>query len=283
MQVETMLIESINAKLYVDYHQNRGAEMIILLHGGPGVPMDFSSLINKLSRKYQIIAFDQRGTGRSPAKGAAYSIDEYLIDIDVIAKHFQINRFHLFGHSWGGLYAQIYAEKYPQKVLSLFLSSPSSGTGEIWKQTENEIMKFNKNHSSFCEWYKMGMYSLLGTLGSNLAYQSLFKQVLENYNKDFDPTFIANDMMVENVRAKPVNKTRKSIAKYPLLGDFDDYRFPTMIVYGEKDIYGASKQFVKKRFPNATFAEIKNAGHIPWEHNKKRFFEILCNFYKINH
>ena len=141
VQTNTLLIESTSAKLFTIVYPKQKAETVILLHGGPGVPMDFSPIAEQLSRKYQVIAFDQRGTGRSPVNGATYSIDEYLKDIDAIAQHFGVDKFHLFGHSWGGLYAQIYAERNPQKVLSMFLSSPSSGTGELWKQTESAKLK----------------------------------------------------------------------------------------------------------------------------------------------
>jgi proline iminopeptidase len=281
MQPDTLLIQSKNAKLFTIVYPKEDAETVILLHGGPGVPMDFSPIAEPLSRKYQVIAFDQRGTGRSPAEGAAYAIGEYLDDLNAVAQHFGVEKFHLFGHSWGGLYAQIYAEKYSHKVLSLFLSSPGSGTGEIWKQTEREILTFNEEHSSYWGLSKMGLMSVLGMLGSDSAYQSLFKQVLENYNKDFDAAFVATDAMVENVRSEPVNKTRSHIAEYPLLKDSMDYSFPIMITYGAKDIYGESKQYVKNRFPKATFVEIENAGHIAWRHNKKKFDEIFAAFYGI--
>ena len=277
----TMLIESDSARLFTVVYQKPDAETVILLHGGPGVPMDFSPIAEQLSRTYQVIAFEQRGTGRSPADGASYSIDEYLTDIDVVARHFGVQKFHLFGHSWGGLYAQIYAEKNPQRVLSMFLSSPSSGTGEVWKQTESEVMLFNKRHSGFWGWLLMGVRSLLGMLGSDKAYQSLFKQVLDNYNKEFDPAFAATDAMVENVRAEPINKTRPHLVDYPPLIDAVDYRFPIMITYGQKDIYGESTISVKRRFPKATFIEIENAGHIAWKHNSAEFFHILNQFYRL--
>ncbi len=277
--IEIVKLKSNKATLYVQVYSKGKAETIILLHGGPGVPMDFSPIVKQLSPNYQVIAFDQRGTGRSPVDGATYSIEEYLDDINVIAEHFGVEKFHLFGHSWGGLYAQIYAEKYPEKVLSMFLSSPSSGTGEIWKQTEHEVMAFNKKHSSTWGWLKMGIKSVLGMLGSDSAYQSLFKQVLENYHKDFDSTFIATDAMVKNIRAEPINKTRAHIIEYPLLKDSVDYYFPIMITYGDKDIYGESKQSVKNRFPKATFVEIENAGHIAWIHNKDKFNSLLVEFY----
>lgn len=281
MQKDTLLLESTNAILLTTIYPRQNSETVILLHGGPGVPMDFHPIAEQLSHKYQIVAFDQRGTGRSPAQGATYSIDEYLQDINVIAEHFAIQRFHLFGHSWGGLYAEIYAEKKPEKVLSMFLSSPSSGTGEIWKQTENEVMLFNKTHSSFWGWLMMGVKSSIGILGSDAAYQSLFKQVLENYHRDFDSTFTATDEMVANVRAEPINKTRPHIVNYPLLKDGIDYPFPIAIAYGQKDIYSKSKQAVTIRYPKATLIEIENAGHIAWKHNKELFDRILNEFYRI--
>lgn len=280
-QENTLLVESTSAKLFTVIYTKNKAETILLLHGGPGVPMDFSPIIEKLSLKYQVIVFDQRGTGRSPVSGATYTIDEYIKDIDAITQHFGVTKFHLFGHSWGGLYAQIYAEKNQKNVLSLFLCSPSSGTGELWEQTESEVMSFNKEHSGFWGWSLMGVKSLLGMLGSDKAYQSLFKQVLENYNKEFDPLFVATEAMVENVRAEPINKTRSHILEYPLLKDEMNNNFPIMITYGQFDIYGESKQSVRKRFPKATFIEFKNAGHIPWRHNKVDFINTLISFYQL--
>lgn len=109
-QVNQLLVDSESARIFTIVYPKQNAETVILLHGGPGVPMDFSPLAEHLSGNYQVIAFEQRGTGRSPAKGATYSLDEYLKDLDAVADHFHLDRFHLLGHSWGGLYAQIYAE-----------------------------------------------------------------------------------------------------------------------------------------------------------------------------
>jgi len=92
--------------------------------------MKFSPIAAQLYRRYQVISFDQHGTGRPPAAAdATYSIDEYMQDIETIAQHLGVKKFHLFGHSWGGLYAQIYAEKNSLRILGRFLSSPGSGTG----------------------------------------------------------------------------------------------------------------------------------------------------------
>lgn len=282
LHTTTLLVEGASAQLFTIAYPNHDSDLVILLHGGPGVPMDFSAIAVPLSRKYRVIAFEQRGTGRSPVTGRTYSIDEYIQDIDAIAHHFGARKFHLFGHSWGGLYAQIYAERNPNRVLSMFLCSPSSGTGEQWKQTEIEVMAFNKSHTGRWGWSMMGAKSSLGMLGLDKAYQSLFKQVLENYMSDFDPSFIATDAMVENVRAEPINKTRACIVKYPLLKDSVGYGFPIVVTYGEKDIYGKSKQYVRTRFPKATFVEYSNAGHFAWKNREAQFIVTLTDFYRLS-
>lgn len=78
-QVNRFLIDSASARIFTIIYPKQNAETIILLHGGPGVPMDFSPLAEHLSGNYQVIIFEQRGTGRSPAKEAAYSIEEYVM------------------------------------------------------------------------------------------------------------------------------------------------------------------------------------------------------------
>lgn len=282
-QSTTLLIAGVSAKLFTVVYPKHDAETVILLHGGPGVPTDFSPIAEHLSGKYQAIAFEQRGTGRSPVTGRTYSIEEYLQDIDAVAQYFGVQKFHLFGHSWGGLYAQIHAERNPQRVLSMFLCSPASGTGELWRQTEQEAMRFNRKHSSLWGWLMMGAKSLLGMLGLDKAYQSLFKQVLENYMREFDPSFTATDAMVENVRAEPINMTRACILKYRALKDPIDYRFPIVITCGEKDIYGKSKQSViRSRFPKAMFVEFANAGHLAWIDNNPKVIDTLTEFYRLS-
>jgi proline iminopeptidase len=207
-------------------------------------------------------------------------MDEYIADLDAVRSHFRLNQFHLFGHSWGGLYAQIYAEKHPERMLSLFLCSPASGTGDVWKQTEKEILCFNKKQCTRLGWMKMGLKSLLGLLGSDRAQQSLFKQVLDNYNKGFYPSWAAPD--VQNVRAEPANKTRLQIRRYPPLKETMHCPFPVMITYGDRDIYGEGRQQVLMRLPGARYIEFRNSGHIPWKQNAEDFFKILTEFYELS-
>lgn len=276
--METLTIGNKDTQLFVTAYPHKGQETVLLLHGGPGVPDDLTKVAQSLAGHFQIIGFHQRGTGLSLCRNSDYSVEAYMSDIDCIAQYFQLRKFHLFGHSWGGLYAQIFAECHPARILSLFLCSPSSGTGWQWQETESEVMKFNQSKCSFFEFLYMGLNSMLGMAGSDKAYQRLFKQVIKNYNKGFTVTdHLTFDL--QHVKALPVNATRKELLKYPLLQNIVHPSFPVTITYGDQDIYGASKNYVRERFPSGEMITIKNCGHLPWLHNMAAFESVLRRHY----
>jgi proline iminopeptidase len=110
---------------------------VVVLHGGPG--LDHNYLIDPLSQTIgagkQLIFFDQRGTGLSggsvgPSELNADFInkDKFLEDLDAIRTQLGLgDKINLLGHSWGGLYAMLYAtdERYRNNVKSLALVGSS--------------------------------------------------------------------------------------------------------------------------------------------------------------
>lgn len=275
----TELIKNGETTLNLKIYSNENPETVVLLHGGPGVPDDMLEVVEQLKDRYRVITFEQRGVGLSVCNDCGYRMEDYISDIDAISDYLKMDSLHLFGHSWGGLYAQIYAEARPEKITSLFLCSPSSGTNETWKKTEKEVMQFNKENATKMEWAKMGWNSLLGMFGSDKAYQKMFKLVIKNYHKNYIEAEF-EDPFLETIHSDPVNKTRKELIKYKFLSEFRSPDFPIMISYGEDDIYGESKNELLKRFPTAKVETIENCGHIAWKHNPTGFNKLLKEFYK---
>ncbi len=274
----TNLIDNQGDKLFTTIFPNPNKATIILLHGGPGFPSDLLEVAEILKDSFQIITFHQRGTKKSPCKSRDYSMNAYITDVDAVAKFYGVQKFHLWGHSWGGLYAQIYADQHSENLLSLFLCCPGSGTGTEWKQTEKEVMQLNKSKCTSGQWMKMGMNNVLGMLGSDNAYKRLFKQVMKNYNEDFIKT---EELGIDfgNLKSAPINKTRPEILKYPILQKQENTKYKITIIYGDQDIYKSSKDFVINRYPTANVCVIKNCGHIPWLHNPTDYKEILKKHY----
>lgn len=276
------IIDNHGDKLFTTYYSNPGKETVILLHGGPGFPSDLTPVANLLKEQFQIITFHQRGTRLSPNQSHDYSMAAYLGDLEAVRLHYGLEKFHLWGHSWGGLYAQIYAHQYPAHLISLFLCSPGSGTNLEWEQTEKEVMGYNRARSTSWQWFMMGIHSLLGRFGSDAAYRRLFKRVLTNYNEEFTAG-PAQGIDFTLLRARPINKTRPEIIRYPLLARLDQPNFMISIVYGDKDIYQASKTFVLERYPTAHVSIISNCGHVPWLHQPSQYRQLLlAHFDRLN-
>jgi proline iminopeptidase len=278
---EILTIHSGSACLVVKLYAKPEAETVILLHGGPGVPDEMTEVREILVEHFQVITFDQRGTGSDKCKKCTFLIPEYISDINVIAGYFNLDKFHLFGHSWGGLYAQIYAGEFPDRIASLFLCSPASGTGKrIWRLTEKEVFEYNRNRSTNLEWLFMGADALLGLLGSCSAYRRLYKQIIINYHKGFNVELPGPEKLAR-ISSRAGNKTRQAIKKYPPLGIFGKTPYPVMITYGQYDAYGKSKEYVFERFPYAKTTIIPNCGHTPWKHNLPEFKKIVNDFYNF--
>ena len=73
--------------------------------------------------KYRIILFDQRGAGKSLPRGVSKSNKTkfLLSDMEKIREYFRVDKWFLYGASWGSTLALLYAEAYPNRVMGLLL------------------------------------------------------------------------------------------------------------------------------------------------------------------
>ena len=151
----TVRIKSQGAELAVRDFGGEG-EAVVLLHGGPGVPDYLAPVAEMLRPQYRAVTFDQRGVGSSVATQHRYELDDYTSDLEAVREGLGLSSMHLFGHSWGGLLAQAYLQRFPDRVRSLFLSSPSAGLGAQWKTTQREVFRFNRRQSGAVGFAAMG-------------------------------------------------------------------------------------------------------------------------------
>ena len=95
----------------------------LFLHGGPGGGCNATNRRFFDPSRYRIILFDQRGCGRStPAGSLESNTTAHLVDdIERLRKFLNIERWLLFGGSWGATLALVYAQQYPQRVSAMVL------------------------------------------------------------------------------------------------------------------------------------------------------------------
>ena len=109
--------------LYVEECGNHEGIPVLFLHGGPGAgcePYHRQFFDPKL---YRIVLFDQRGCGRSRPHGALElnTTAALIEDIERIRDELEIERWVIFGGSWGSTLGLAYAETHPKCVLGLIL------------------------------------------------------------------------------------------------------------------------------------------------------------------
>lgn len=96
---------------------------VLFVHGGPGGGCSASDRCFFDPEKYRIILFDQRGAGRSkPHAELMHNNTHALIeDMEALRQHLNVDKWLLFGGSWGSTLSLLYAQSHPDKVLGMIL------------------------------------------------------------------------------------------------------------------------------------------------------------------
>ncbi|MCW5589827.1 MAG: prolyl aminopeptidase [Legionellales bacterium] len=110
-------------QLYIEESGEPTGLPVLFLHGGPGFGCSDQSRRFFDPMIYRIIAFDQRGCGRSTPYGSIEenTTQDLIQDIEKIRELLNIDRWIIFGGSWGATLGLAYAETYPEKVMGLIL------------------------------------------------------------------------------------------------------------------------------------------------------------------
>jgi proline iminopeptidase len=109
--------------LYWEQSGNPRGLPVAFLHGGPGAGATPTHRRFFDPSVYRIIIFDQRGAGRSSPLGELIdNTTKHLVeDIETLRRHFAVERWVVFGGSWGSTLALSYAETHPERCRALIL------------------------------------------------------------------------------------------------------------------------------------------------------------------
>ncbi len=111
------------------YYECAGTGPKLVFIGGVGGDLRSQPNIldSRLAEHFSLLAFDQRGTGRTDKPQQEYTMLDYCKDAVTLMDHHHWNRAHIVGVSFGGMVAQELAIAYPQRVNGLVLACTTAG------------------------------------------------------------------------------------------------------------------------------------------------------------
>ncbi|MEW2294939.1 prolyl aminopeptidase [Streptomyces sp. NPDC006743] len=122
-------------RLYWEVCGNPHGKPALMLHGGPGSGCTPGHRRYCDPARYRIVVLDQRGCGRSTPHASAYDTDmrvnttaHVLADLELLRRHLGIERWLVWGASWGAVLALRYAQTRPGAVSELVLTGIATGS-----------------------------------------------------------------------------------------------------------------------------------------------------------
>ncbi|REG96067.1 alpha/beta hydrolase [Flavobacterium aquicola] len=284
--------------IYSKAFGNLKNKAIIFIHGGPSgnsTLFEYTTAEKLAEKGFYVIIYDRRGEGRSIDSLATFTYQEYFKDLNDIYKKYNIEKANIIGHSFGGLVATLFSEKYPQKVESLILA------GALFSQQEtyNNILKsVNEIYINNNDTLKLNQINEVKKLDNNSAeYRAkCFELASENnFFKMPKPTKISeklredykNNIFENNIRNQnaPImfykNESLKNIeTKYNLKKIKNQIKI--YAVYGKQDrIFGESQiNEIKEIVGEPNFSLIDNCSHYLFVDQQDAFINNLVNWLK---
>jgi len=119
-----------------------GNTPVLTLHGGPGFNHFYLECLEDFLPQADVRFwyYDQLGCGfsDSPDDVSLWTIDRFREEVEQVRQALGLERFILYGHSWGGMLGMEYALRYPQHLAGLVVSNMTASVAEYVKRHRGE-------------------------------------------------------------------------------------------------------------------------------------------------
>ncbi len=259
-------------------------EPLLIINGGPGMNCEgFSSLATLLKDDYQIILYDQRGTGQSTLNvidPTTLSMDLLIKDIEVLRNHLSIEKWTLLGHSFGGFVAQHYASKHSDKLKGMVLSGSGGIDMEIFSYLganfhirqsaqERDSLKYWSNKikngdTTYLAKYNVGRFRAPLYLYGNKHIEKIAYRLTQG-----NPEI--SKLMFEDLFKKD----------YDWKLAMSELETPVLIIQGRQDLVGSGTAYKAHNvYKNSRLVLLNECGHYGWLEQEEKYINEIKIFLK---
>ncbi|MFB3765568.1 MAG: alpha/beta fold hydrolase [Methanotrichaceae archaeon] len=255
-----------NIRIYYEIHGQ--GEPLLLIMGLGGHILDWGWILpQELAKHYQIIMFDNRGSGRTDQPQGPYSIKQMANDTVGLMNSIGLNRASIFGVSMGSMIAQEIAVNYSEKVSNLVLGcSRADGDKQIKPAPEIEAYLSPR---------------------TDLTLQgALWWSAPAGYPPEFiysHPEIIERKIQANMAYPCQLHAYEAQLAAFKAYDShsrISSIKAPTLIITGQKDVLipPENSLILSRQIPNARLLEINGAGHLFWISHANETLSALISF-----
>lgn len=285
--------------LHVEHYGNPNGVPVLFLHGGPGCSWSRHELRFFDPEFYRILAFDQRGAWRSTPLGELKNNTtlHLISDIEYLREMIGVERWIVFGGSWGSALAIAYAETHTQRCSALIvrgvtLFRPNSQqwdfhrTRGLFPDAWQKLVNFApiEKRDNLYQFYYRAVLSEDSELALNAAQHWYEYSGLLSNSRDIDPAFFepdeTDDLVLAGARIS-MHYWENDISLH------DDALYenahllkglPGLIVHGQVDFNCtiADALDLHMIWPDAEFKAVENAGHSALERGTAKVILETC-------
>lgn len=251
---------------------------VILLTGGPGFGVSgLKPWADSLSSDFEVILFDQRGTGHSSnvkMDSTTINLEKAVQDLDDLRKNLGQEKLTLCGHSWGGMLAQAYASNFPENTEKIVLVNPGGPDMSFWEVFFNDnilMRRYPAERDSLDYWNNQPDSEM-----------SLFKRALFFVIPYFYDHEVGLKEMSPMIKISPFNERMNNLMlndlnlNYDLKSRLGNYKNHCIIIRSRQDIIPAEVIYqIKELLPQTEIITIERSGHFPNLEKPEQFFKIL--------
>ena len=269
-----MIIQYENIKLNFEHLSEfePSNKTILFLHGFTGSSNDWKDLVQKINPRFNKIAIDLIGHGKSssPSSVNYYSADSIVIHIEQLINQLRLKELILCGYSMGGRVALNFAVAKPNIVKGLILESASAGFKNekeraARKITDDELASYIENNTieDFAVmWLDQELFGTLRRFSNDRL-----KRIKEDKAKN-SKIGLANSLRGFGTGVMPY-----------LGSELVKLKIPTILITGGlDDKFTQINQNLKKVIPSAKHKIISTAGHNTHLEEPKKFIEAVNSF-----
>ena len=256
--------------MYYEIHGEGFPLVMIMGLGGPSAAWE-KYIVEKFSKEFKVIIFDNRGTGHSDAPEGTYSIEMLAGDTAGLLTALDVTRAHVLGLSMGGMIAIEFALSYPERVEKLILCCTSGGVSRFVPPKSDSMQDL------------MGLMSGEPEEIMKTALRLLYTEEFIAQNPERIEEFI-QEMRSSNVSYSPEGTKRQlgGIMGFDAHDRLHTIEKPTLIIAGKKDVLVPyeNSQILSEEIPASKLVLFEDAGHGLYSQKREEFCQIVLDFLK---